>query len=110
MVKENGTYTIRPKNETHLKSSSLILAYRVLEFGIRTTPINRKTLYREALVRLHIRLINTKTGRISVAKNIASVSQDEISNELNKFYNDFHYNSFKNKFPLDTNMEEKWEF
>ena len=109
-VRENGMYKSE-KSEmtmmTHLKNSELILAYRILEFGIRTTAINRKTLYREALIRLHIRLINSKTGHIKLIRNIASVQHDEISNEMNQYYENFHYELFKNKFPIDKMMEDK---
>jgi len=112
LIKERNTYSLLNdslslKNyyPSHIKSASYLLAYRVLECGIRTTPINRKSLYREALVRLHIRLINTKTGHIKYVRNIASIQSDEVSNHMNEYYQNFHYSIFKNEFPLQKKKE-----
>ena len=101
MIKERSTYSLLEDSlsedtyySSHLKSAKYILTYRILECGIRTSPITRKKLYREALVRLHVRLINAKTGEIKFVRNIASLQNDEVTNHMNEYYENFHYSFF----------------
>lgn len=101
MIKERSNYSILEDSlsentyySSHLTSAKYILSYRILECGIRTSPITRKKLYREALVRLHIRLIDAKTGEIKLVRNIASLQNDEVTNHMNDYYKNFHYSFF----------------
>jgi hypothetical protein len=101
----NDSTSLQEFHKSHLKSSDYILAYRILECGVRTTPVNRKKLYREALIRLHIRLIETKSGQIKHIQNIAALKNDEVTNHMNTYYENFHYNIFDYVFPLNRKKE-----
>lgn len=68
----------------HVATADQILAYRVLECGISKTPVvsgparPEQMLFRMAKVRLHVRVIDAKTGIASWAGPLESEAVDEV--------------------------------
>jgi len=86
---------------TELMAADYLLSYRVLECGIvyrKGTSADRKK--REGKARLHLRVLNTKTGEVLYAHNIDAVVTDEIDAGLKDELADFHYTFFPADYPI----------
>jgi hypothetical protein len=87
--------------ETPMTSAQYILAYRVLECGLMTRPIESTTERgREGRVRLHLRLHDARTGVILAAQNVENVITDQINIRDEGWLRNYHYRYFPTDLPL----------
>ena len=89
--------------ETDLTSSDYLISYRVLECGILfrdKSPKGQEYKSREGMVRLHIRVQNTQSGKILLAGNFVGQDIDEIRKDLIPSLSTFHYSFFANEYQL----------
>jgi len=92
--------------ETQLEPADYILAYRILECGLMYRKgSSQKYKKREGLVRLHVRLINTESGRILLAGNLTAQHEDEVRSVLVRKLKDFHYEYFSHELPVQKNKK-----
>jgi len=86
-----------------LASADFIISYRIQEVGILYLPSDQplsKFKKREGLVRLHIRIQNTKSGEVLFADNILGTKSDEIRSAFVGQLSDYHYSFFQHEYPL----------
>lgn len=87
--------------ETQLAPSDYLLAYRILECGLKYGKSKKQGFTkREGLIRLHVRMINTATGQILLAGTLSGQYEDEIKTLLVRKLQDFHYDYYAHEMPV----------
>ena len=87
--------------KTNLDQAKYIITYRILEFGIiYRENKDVKLTDREGIVRLHIRIVDTNTGKIILAGNIGGKKEDTIKTKIVDKLANFHYSYFSHNYPL----------
>jgi len=88
--------------DTHLDAADYIISYRVLECGIvyRRIGMYGDMRKREAMVRLHLRVQDTRSGAILYADNIKGILEDEVESKMMDDLEKYHYPFYSNDLPV----------
>jgi len=86
--------------DTQLDPADYLISYRVLECGIayRDAPGGHKK--RESMVGLHVRVQETRTGRVLCADNLRGTLEDEVESKQLKDLEQFQYSLYTHDFPM----------
>ena len=91
----------QPEIRTGLLPAEYIASYRVLESGlIYRKGSKQDKVAREAMVRLHLRVQNSRSGEILLARTIEGNLEDEIDRSLAGNLADFHYTHYSSRYPV----------
>lgn len=91
----------------NISSADYTVAYRILECGIFTSSIDNSYANRESLVRLHIRIINSKSAKIIHIRNIASIQNDKVNKEILPFLENYNFTFYPATYPSIQKEENK---
>jgi hypothetical protein len=93
---------------TQLESCDYLVMYRILECGLiyRNNEDDKNLSTREGIVRLHVRIVDTESGRIVVAGNLTGKHSDTINSRLVGKLANFHYSYFPYEYPLQNNWRK----
>jgi len=89
-----------------LDAADCVISYRVLESGVKYYKINENDeagytqVKRIALVKLHIRIIDSKSGKIIWADTLSGVAEDLVSRQLVKYLEKTGYKFYPHTLPL----------
>jgi len=89
--------------QSNLKAADYLISYRILECGLiyrGWENIAEKQIDREGLIRLHIRVQETKTGDIILADNFDGKNTDKIDRVFANQLARFHYVNYEYRLPL----------
>ncbi len=87
-------HVLDPRTEGVLKArlatADYLVGYRVLEHGLQYRDTNKtvgseRVVKRHALTRLHVRIVNAKTGAVVWARTVEGVENDEIPVSMRGF-------------------------
>ena len=92
--------------QTNLSSADFVLCYRIQECGLIYEKVKGSTrkVSRNAMVRLHVRLYDARTGEIVYARNVAGTNVDTIPRTAMFKLAKFHYTEF---YPYSYPQEKK---
>jgi hypothetical protein len=91
----------QPEIRTGLLPAEYIASYRVLESGlIYRKGSKHDKVAREAMVRLHLRVQNSGSSEILLARTIEGDLEDEIDRSLAGELADFHYTHYSSQYPV----------
>lgn len=91
---------------TELLPADYIASYRVLESGlIYRKGSKQNKVAREGMVRLHLRVQNSRSGEVLLARTIEGNLEDEIDRSLAEDLADFHYTHYSSRYPVQRGPE-----
>lgn len=105
-TQETSNADVDSPTKTQLLTAQYLISYRVLECGIISSPAEEKELVlRDGMVRLHVRIIDAKSGAILVACMLAGNSRDRIQASIAMDLANYHYSFYSHKYPLQNQVD-----
>ena len=95
--------------ETHLNSAEIAIFFHILEAGIiyQKHPEERGYLKREGMIRLHLRIQDTRTGKILHTANLTGKLTDTVRKQFKNQLASFHYKFAPNTHPIQDPEKNK---
>jgi hypothetical protein len=87
--------------DTHLETAAYMISYRVLECGIVYRKDSDRVNKREAMVGLHVRVQDTKSGEILHAENLRGFLEDEVDRRILDDLENYRYSFYAHDLPLE---------